>query len=330
MGMANKNLLQSIHDSMWEIMAEDDRVVLLGEDVGARGGVFRVTEGFLEEFGEERVIDTPLAESSIVGHAIGMAFHDLLPIAEIQFVDFIWPALNQIVSEAAKIRYRTNGDFNCPIVIRAPYGGGIHGALYHSQSLEATFAHIPGLKVVLPSTPYDAKGLMRAAVYDPDPVLFFEHKKCYRLIKGDVPDEPYELEIGRADIKREGDDLTVVCWGLMMHHCLEAAARLSSEEGYEAEVVDLMCAAPLDWTTIFDSVRKTSKAMIVYEANKTLGLGAEVSARIGEELFDDLDAPVVRIGGPDIPAMPFAKQMEVFFMPSPESIYRSMRDLAES
>jgi 2-oxoisovalerate dehydrogenase E1 component subunit beta len=327
--MAEKTLVKTIHDTLWDLMEGDDRVVILGEDVGARGGVFRVTDGFLNEFGEERVIDTPLAESSIVGHAIGMAFHGLLPIAEIQFADFIHPAYNQIVSEAARIRYRSNGDFHCPIVIRAPYGGGVHGALYHSQSVEATYAHIPGLKVVVPSTPHDAKGMLRTALYDPDPVLFFEHKKCYRMIKGEVPDGDYSIPIGPADIKREGEHLTVIAYGLMMHYCLEAAERLAAEENLEAEVIDLRSVSPIDWKTIFDSVRKTSKAMVVYEDNFTLGVGAEVSARIGEELLYDLDAPVLRIGAPDIPAMPFAPPMEKFFLPH-EKIYLKMRELAKS
>jgi 2-oxoisovalerate dehydrogenase E1 component beta subunit len=298
--------------------------------VGARGGVFRATEGFVDRFGEERVIDTPLAESSIVGHAIGMAFAGLLPIAEIQFSDFIWPAMDQIVSEAAKIRYRTAGDFNCPIVVRTPYGGGIRGALYHSQSPEASFAHIPGLKVVMPSTPYDAKGMLRAALYDPDPVIFFEHKKCYRLIKGDVPDGPYELDLAKSEVKREGRDLTVVSYGLMLHHCLEAATRLSEEEGIEAEVIDLRSAAPIDWDTIFDSVIKTSKAIVVSEANRTLCVGSEISATIGEELFYNLDAPVVRIGSPDAPAMPFSAPLEEYFLPSLRTIHAAIRDLARS
>ena len=326
--MATKTLIKSIHDAMWDLMAADERVLILGEDVGVRGGVFRATEGFLEKFGEERVIDTPLAESSIVGHGIGMALGGLLPIIEIQFADFIHPAFNQIVQEAARLRYRSNGDFTCPIVIRAPYGAGVHGGLYHSQSVEALFAHVPGLKIVLPSTPYDAKGLMRAALYDPDPVLYFEHKKCYRLIQGEVPDEDYEIRIGAADIKRPGDGLTVIAYGLMLHHCLAAAERLSQEEGLEAEVLDPRSVAPMDWPAIFGSVTKTSKAMIVYEDNRTLGVGAEISARISEELFYDLDAPVVRIGGPDIPATPYSRVMEEFFLPSPEQIYASMLELA--
>jgi 2-oxoisovalerate dehydrogenase E1 component beta subunit len=326
--MAKKSLIKSIHDTMWDLMAGDERVLIMGEDVGTRGGVFRATEGFVEKFGEERVIDAPLAESSIVGHGIGMALGGLLPILEIQFADFIHPAFNQIVQEAARLRYRSNGDFTCPIVIRAPYGAGVHGGLYHSQSVEALFAHVPGLKIVLPSTPYDAKGLLRSALYDPDPVLYFEHKKCYRMITGEVPDEDYDIPIGKAEIKREGDALTVIAYGLMLHHCLAAAERLSQEEGLEAEVLDPRSVAPMDWPAIFGSVTKTSKAMIVYEDNRTLGVGAEISARIGEELFYDLDAPVVRIGGPDVPATPYSKVLEEFFLPTPDQIYAQMRELA--
>jgi 2-oxoisovalerate dehydrogenase E1 component beta subunit len=328
--MPEKSLIRSVHDTMWELMDADERIVLLGEDVGARGGVFRATEGFLAHFGDERVIDTPLAESSIVGHAIGMALAGLLPIAEIQFADFIHPAFDQIVSEAARMRYRTNGDFGCPLVIRAPFGGGVHGALYHSQSVEAFYAHVPGLKVVIPATPHDAKGLLRSAVYDPDPVLFFEHKKCYRLISGEVPDEEYDVPIGVARTVREGRHATVIAYGLMLHYCLQGAERLADEEGLEVEVIDVRTVAPIDWDAIFDSVRKTSKAMVVYEDNRTLGVGAEISARISEELLYELDAPVVRIGGPDVPAMPFAKTMEEFCMPSPEKIYSAMRDLVEA
>ncbi len=326
--MAKKSLIKSIHDTMWDLMAGDERVLIMGEDVGTRGGVFRATEGFVEKFGEERVIDTPLAESSIVGHGIGMALGGLLPIIEIQFADFIHPAFNQIVQEAARLRYRSNGDFTCPIVIRAPYGAGVHGGLYHSQSVEALFAHVPGLKIVLPSTPYDAKGLLRSALYDPDPVLYFEHKKCYRMITGEVPDEDYDIPIGKADIKRKGDALTVIAYGLMLHHCLAAAERLSQEEGLEAEVLDPRSVAPMDWPAIFGSVTKTSKAMIVYEDNRTLGVGAEISARISEELFYDLDAPVVRIGGPDVPATPYSRVLEEFFLPTPDQIYAQMRELA--
>jgi 2-oxoisovalerate dehydrogenase E1 component beta subunit len=326
--MPKKSLIKSIHDTMWDLMADDERVLIMGEDVGVRGGVFRATEGFVEKFGEERVIDAPLAESSIVGHGIGMALGGLLPILEIQFADFIHPAFNQIVQEAARMRYRSNGDFTCPIVIRAPYGAGVHGGLYHSQSVEALFAHVPGLKIVMPSTPYDAKGLLRSALYDPDPVLYFEHKKCYRMITGEVPDDSYDIPIGKAEIKREGDGLTVIAYGLMLHHCLAAAERLSQEEGVEAEVLDPRTVAPMDWPAIFQSVTKTSKAMIVYEDNRTLGVGAEISARIGEELFYDLEAPVVRIGGPDVPATPYSKVLEDFYLPTPDQIYAQMLELA--
>jgi 2-oxoisovalerate dehydrogenase E1 component beta subunit len=325
--VTEKNVVQTIHDTLWEEMKDDDRVVILGEDVGARGGVFRVTAGFLDEFGEDRVIDTPLAESSIVGVAIGMAMHGMLPVAEIQFADFIHPAFDQLVSEAARIRYRSNGAFSAPMVVRAPYGGGVHGALYHSQSIEAFYGHVPGLKVVVPSTPHDVKGMLRAAIRDPDPVLFLEHKKTYRLIKGEVPDGPYEVPIGKADVKREGDDLTVVAYGLMLHHCLEAAGRLAEEDGASIEVVDVRTIAPLDRQTILDSVRKTGKAMVVYEDNFTYGAGAEISATISEECLFDLDAPVVRMGGPDIPAMPFSGPLEHFFMPDAEKIYQRMREL---
>ena len=327
--MTEKNVVQTIHDTLWDSMKADDRVLIMGEDVGARGGVFRATAGFLEEFGEVRVIDTPLAESSIVGVAIGMAMQGLLPVAEIQFADFIHPAFDQLVSEAARIRYRSAGDWSCPMVVRAPYGGGVHGALYHSQSIEAFYGHVPGLKVVLPATPYDVKGLLLAAINDPDPVLFLEHKKTYRLIKGEVPDEPYEVPIGKADVKREGEDLTCIAYGLMLHYCLEAAQRLQEEEGFSAEVVDVRTIAPLDKETILQSVRKTAKAIVIYEDNRTYGAGAEISATIAEELMFDLDAPVLRVGGPDIPAMPYAAPMEHFYMPDSQKIYDRMLELAK-
>jgi 2-oxoisovalerate dehydrogenase E1 component beta subunit len=311
-------------------MAADERVVVLGEDVGARGGVFRITQGFMEEFGEERVIDTPLAEAGIVGIAMGMALHGLLPVAEIQFADFIHPAFDQIVSEVARMRYRSNGDFGVPMVIRAPWGGGIHGALYHSQSIEAFYGHVPGIKVIVPSTPYDAAGMLRSAIRDPDPVLYLEHKKTYRLIKGDVPDERYEVPIGVAEVKREGRDLTVVSYGLMLHLCLEAAVRLQDEDGFSAEVVDVRTIAPLDTSTILESVRKTGKAVVVYEDNRTYGVGAEIAATIAEEAMFDLDGPIVRLGGPDIPAMPFSTPLEHFYMQNDaERIHGRLLELAK-
>jgi 2-oxoisovalerate dehydrogenase E1 component beta subunit len=326
--MAEKNVVQTIHDTLQEEMRRDDRVVVLGEDVGARGGVFRVTMGFLDEFGPDRVVDTPLDECLIAGVAIGLALDDMRPVAEMQFADFIFPAFNQIVSEAARIRYRSNGDFGVPLVIRAPYGGGVHGALYHSQSIEALFAHIPGLKVIVPSTPADVKGMLIAALEDPDPVLYLEHKKTYRLIKGEVPDERYSTPFGRAEVRREGGDVTCVSYGLMHHYCVEAAERLSSD-GIQVEVIDLRSIYPLDIETVLESVGKTNKAMVVYEDNRFLGVGAEVASQIAERAFFELDAPIVRIGGPHIPAMPFSPPLEHWFMPDADRIEQEMRKLAE-
>jgi 2-oxoisovalerate dehydrogenase E1 component beta subunit len=326
--VSEKNVVTAIHDALHDEMAADERIVVMGEDIAVRGGVFRITQGFLDEFGEQRVIDAPLAESGIVGVAVGMALHGLLPVAEIEFADFIHPAFDQIVSEVARMRYRTNGDFGLPMVIRVPWGGGIHGALYHSQSIEAFYGHVPGLKVVAPATPYDAAGLLRAAIRDPDPVMYLEHKKTYRLIKGDVPDEPYTVPIGRADVKREGEDLTVIAYGLMLHHCLEAAVRLEQETGMTAEVVDVRTIAPLDRETILGSVRRTGKAMVVYEDNRTYGAGAEIVATIAEDAMFDLDGPIVRVGGPDVPAMGFAASLEHAFMPDGERIYGRMLELA--
>ena len=326
--MTEKNVVQTVHDTLWDEMKKDDRVLVLGEDVGARGGVFRATMNFLDEFGPERVLDTPLDECLIAGVAIGMALDGLRPVAEMQFADFIMPAFNQIVSEAAKIRYRSNGDFEVPLVIRAPYGGGVHGALYHSQSVEALFAHIPGLKVVAPSTPHDTKGMLIQAIEDPDPVLFFEHKKTYRLIKGEVPDERYTIEFGKAEVRREGSDVTCVSYGLMHHYCVEAAERLAGD-GIEIEVIDLRSIYPLDMDTVLESIGKTGKAMVVYEDNKFLGVGAEVAAQIAEHALFDLDAPVVRIGGPHVPAMPYSATLESWFLPDPDRLEQEMRKLAE-
>lgn len=326
--MAIKTLIQAVHDAMLDAMRRDDRVVVLGQDVGARGGVFRATMGLMDEFGSERVIDTPLDECLIAGVAIGMALDDLRPVAEMQFADFIFPAFNQIVSEAAKIRYRSNGDFSVPMVIRAPYGGGVHGALYHSQSVEAFFAHVPGLKVVAPSTAYDAQGMLTMAIEDPDPVMFFEHKKTYRLVRDEVPDERYTIPFGRAKVRREGSDVTCVSYGLLHHFCVEAAERLS-HDGIEIEVIDLRSIYPLDIETVLESVAKTSKVMILYEDTKFLGLGAEVAAQIAERAMFELDAPIVRIGGPHVPAMPYSPALEHWFLPDVDRIEQEMRKLAE-
>jgi 2-oxoisovalerate dehydrogenase E1 component beta subunit len=326
--VAVKTVVQAVHDTLFEEMKRDDRVMVLGEDVGARGGVFRATRGFLDEFGAERVIDTPLDECLIAGVAIGMALDDLRPIAEMQFADFIFPAFNQIVSEAARIRYRSNGDFGVPLVIRAPYGGGVHGALYHSQSVEAFFAHVPGLKVVAPSTPADVKGMLVEAVEDPDPVLFLEHKKTYRLVKGEVPDERYRVRFGVAEVRREGTDLTCVSYGLLHHYALEAAERLAGG-GIEVEVIDLRSIYPLDMDTVLSSVAKTNKVMIAYEDTKFLGVGAEVAAQIAENALFELDGPIVRVGGPHIPAMPYSPALEHWYLPDVERLEQEMRKLAE-
>jgi 2-oxoisovalerate dehydrogenase E1 component beta subunit len=326
--VTEKNVVTAIHDTLHEAMAADDRVVVLGEDIAVRGGVFRVTQDFLDEFGQERVIDTPLAEAGIIGLAVGMALHGLLPVAEIEFADFIHPAFDQMVSEVARMRYRSNGDFGLPMVVRAPWGGGVHGALYHSQSIEAFYGHIPGIKVVVPSTPADATGMLRSAIKDPDPVLFLEHKRTYRLIKGEVPDDPFEVPIGKADVKREGDDLTAVSYGLSLHHCLEAASRLQDEHGISVEVVDVRTISPLDAETILSSVRKTGKAMVVYEDNRTYGAGAEIAATIAEECLFDLDGPIVRLGGPDVPAMGFASNLEQAFLFDADRVAEEMLELA--
>ena len=326
--MAIISYIDSITMAMREEMERDPLVFILGEDVGVKGGVFKATQGLYEQFGEERVIDTPLAESAIAGVAIGAAMYGLRPIAEMQFADFIMPAVNQIISEAAKIRYRSNNDWNCPIVIRAPYGGGVHGALYHSQSVEALFANQPGLKIVMPSTPYDAKGLLKAAIRDNDPVLFFEHKRAYRLIKGEVPVDDYTLPIGKADVKREGEDITVITYGLCVHFALQAAEKLA-RDGISAHILDLRTVYPLDKEAIIEAASKTGKVLLITEDNKEGSIIGEVSAIIAEYCLFDLDAPIKRLAGPDVPAMPYSPTMEKFFMVNPDKVEKAMRELAE-
>jgi 2-oxoisovalerate dehydrogenase E1 component beta subunit len=324
--MAELNLLEAIRYTLRSEMRRDASVVILGEDVGPKGGVFLATDGLYAEFGEERVIDTPLAESSIVGLAIGMSLNGLTPVAEIQFADFIHPAFNQIVNEAALFRYRTAGDWNVPIVIRAPYGGGVRGALYHSQSVERYFQR-PGLTVVIPSNPYDAVGLLRAAIRDPDPVLFFEHKKMYRMQRQYVPDEDYIVPLGVANVVRQGEDITVFGWGLMIAYALQVADQLD-EEGISLQVVDLRTVYPLDRECILNCAKKTGKVAVISEDNLSGGLANEVVALIAEHAFEYLDAPIMRITGPDIPAMPYAPAMEEFFMPAPAKIAERLRKLA--
>ena len=320
------NNVEAVRATLYEALKADPRTIVLGEDVGARGNVFLITKGFIEEFGPERIVDTPLAEASIVGIAVGMAMEGLRPIAEIQFADFIYPAFNQIVGEAAKTRYRSNGDYTCPLVIRTPYGGGVRGALSHSVSIEALFYHVPGLKIVAPSFPADIKGLLTAAIEDPDPVLFLEHKRTYRLVKGEVPTGRYTIPIGKADVKRAGDQLTVVSYGYNLHQALDAAGRLEGE-GISIEVIDLRSIRPMDKGTILESIRKTRKLLIVHEDNKFGGIGAEIAAMVAEEAFFDLDAPIRRLCGPDVPAMGYAAPLEEEFMISTEQMAETMREL---
>ncbi|MFT8322680.1 MAG: alpha-ketoacid dehydrogenase subunit beta [Bacillus sp. (in: firmicutes)] len=326
--MAVISYIDAITMAIHEEMERDEKVFILGEDVGVKGGVFKATAGLYEKFGEARVIDAPLAESAIAGVGIGAAMYGLKPIAEMQFADFIMPAVNQIVSEAAKVRYRSNNDWTCPIVIRAPYGGGVHGALYHSQSVEAMFANTPGLKIVMPSTPYDVKGLLKAAVRDPDPVLFFEHKRAYRLIKGEVPEDDYVLPIGKADVKRNGEDITVITYGLCVHFALQAAEKLA-EDGISVHVVDLRTVYPLDKEAIIEAASKTGKVLLITEDNKEGSIISEVAAIIAENCLFDLDAPVMRLAGDEVPAMPYAPTMEKYFLVNPERVEQAMRKLAE-
>ena len=326
--MAVISYIDAVTKAIREEMERDSKVFVLGEDVGRKGGVFKATHGLYEQFGENRVIDTPLAESAIAGVGIGAAMYGMRPIAEMQFADFIMPAVNQIISEAAKIRYRSNNDWNCPMVIRAPYGGGVHGALYHSQSVEAIFANQPGLKIVMPSTPYDVKGLLKAAIRDDDPVLFFEHKRAYRLIKGEVPDDDYVLPIGKADVKREGEDLTVITYGLCVHFALQAAEKLA-KNGISVHVLDLRTVYPLDKEAIIEAATKTGKVLLLTEDTKEGSIMSEVSAIIAENCLFELDAPIKRLAGPDVPAMPYAPTMEKYFMVNPDKVEKAMRELAE-
>jgi 2-oxoisovalerate dehydrogenase E1 component beta subunit len=325
--VAVMTLIDAVRSTLAEEMRRDEAIVVLGEDVGKKGGVFLATDGLYDEFGGDRVLDTPLTESMIVGVSIGAAVAGLRPVPEIQFADFIFPAMNQILSEAARMRFRSNGAFSCPMTLRAPYGGGVHGALYHSQSVEAFFAHIPGLKVVIPSTPHDARGLLRSSIRDDDPVLFFEHKKMYRSVRGDVPDSDYTIPIGKANVTREGTDLTLIAYGLMAQYALEAADLLESD-GVSAEVVDVRTLRPLDGETLLTSVRKTGKAVIVYEDNRFGGYGAEIAAILAEEAFEDLDGPIVRVTGPDVPGVPYNHVLEDWFMPNPERISEAAKRLA--
>jgi pyruvate dehydrogenase E1 component beta subunit len=302
------NMVQAINDGLKHEMRRDGRVVVMGEDVGKVGGVFRVTQGLFEEFGEDRVIDTPLSEGGIVGTAIGMALYGLVPVPEIQFADFIYPAYDQIVSELAKFRYRSGGEYAAKLVLRTPVGGGIRGGLYHSQSPESLFIHVAGLKVVCPSNPYDAKGLLLASIRDPDPVLFFEPKRIYRAAKGDVPEGDYTVELGKAKVVREGRDVTVLAWGAMLYEAAQAIED-AVKQGVEAELVDLRTLWPVDVDTIVASVKKTGRLVVVHEAPRTCGFGAELVSLVTERAFDHLEAPPARVTGFDTP-FPYTLEMD--------------------
>lgn len=306
--MAEMTMVQAINDALRTEMRRDDRVVVLGEDVGKVGGVFRVTQGLYDEFGDDRVIDTPLAEGGIIGAAIGMALYGMRPVPEIQFSDFIFPAFDQIVSEAAKYRYRSGGEYTCPMVIRTPVGGGIRGGHYHSQSPESLFIHTAGLKVVCPSNPYDAKGLLLSSIRDEDPVMFFEPKRVYRAAKMDVPEGDYTVPLSKAAVVREGKDVTIIAWGAMLYEALSSAEEVSNK-GVDAEVIDLRTLWPLDIDTIVESVKKTGRVVVVHEAPKACGFGAELITQISEKAFFHLEAPPVRVTGWDTP-FPYTLEME--------------------
>ena len=318
------NIIQAVNDALRIEMRKNSNIVILGEDVGNFGGVFRATSGLQEEFGKDRVMDTPLAEAGIIGSAIGMALYGLRPVAEIQFSDFIFPAFDQIVNELAKFRYRSGGEYPAPMVIRTPFGGGIRGGHYHSQSPEAYFAHTPGLKVVIPSNPYDAKGLLLSAMREEDPILFMEPKRVYRASRGEVPEGEYTIPIGQAKIVRPCKGVTVLCYGAMVHSVVEAVEKQGAAE-FDPEVIDLRTLVPLDTETVLESVRKTGRVVIVYEAPKTCGYGAELSAIIAEKALLHLEAPIARVAGLDTP---FPYTLELEYLPSPERIAKAIAETA--
>jgi pyruvate dehydrogenase E1 component beta subunit len=319
-------LVQAVRDGLYCEMDRDDDVVVLGEDVGANGGVFRATQGLVDEFGDQRVIDTPLAESGIVGTAVGMAAYGLRPVPEIQFLGFIYPGFDQIVSHAARLRTRSRGRFTCPMVIRAPYGGGIRAPEHHSESTEAFFTHQPGLKVVIPSTPRDVKGLLAAAIRDPDPDVFLEPKLIYRAFREDVPEEPYTVPLGEAAVRREGSDVSVYTWGAMTRPTLEATENLA-EEGIDCEVVDLRTLSPMDEETITESFRKTGRAVVVHEAPKTGGLAGEIVATLQEDVLLYQEAPINRVTGFDVPFPLYA--LEDYYLPEAARIEDGIRETVE-
>ena len=317
--------IQAINQAMHEEMARDENVMLFGEDVGVLGGAFKATEGLQEKFGSERVVDSPISESLIIGAGVGLAIQGMRPILEMQFIDFISCAFDQIVNMAATLRYRHGGQTACPIVIRGPCGAGVHGGLYHSQNPEAWFFHVPGLKIVAPSTAYDAKGLLKAAVRDDDPVIYLEHKFLYRRIKEDLPEGDTIVPIGKAALRREGKDISVITYGPPMHAAVKAAKDMASE--IDIEVIDLRTLLPYDWKTIRESVKKTGKALIIHEARRTGGIGGEIAARIAEDLFEHLDGPVMRLASKDTHNA-FAGPMEEYIIPNQEKVTEAVRKLA--
>ena len=327
--MALTTYIDAITQALREEMQRDPKVFIIGEDVGVMGGVFKATKGLYEEFGADRVIDSPLAEGIIVSSAIGAAMAGMRPCPEIQFSDFITPAMDAITQQAAKLRYRSAGTQTCPLTLRVCYGGGVGGGLYHSQTNTTWFAHEPGLVVLAPGTVYDAKGMLKAAIRDDNPVVYFEHKKLYRSIKEDLPDEDYVTDLYKAAVRREGSDITAVSYGYMLQLTLQAAEKMKEEHGVEVEVVDLRILNPLDKDTVLASVAKTNRAVIVHEDHRTLGIGAEISAILAEEAFDCLDAPIVRVTAPDVPAIPFSAPLEKFYMPSVEKIVTALERTIE-
>lgn len=322
--MAKLTIVEAIRDAMDAELARDEKVIVLGEDVGVDGGVFRATDGLQKKYGERRVIDTPLAESGIVGTSIGMAIQGLKPVCEIQFDGFTYPAFDQLFSHAARIRNRTRGKITCPLVLRFPYGGGIRALEHHNESPESYFIHTAGLKVVIPSNPYDAKGLLISAIRDPDPVIFMEPKRIYRAIRDEVPDKAYTVEIGKANIVREGTDVTLIAWGAMVRECVKAADVFASK-GIRCEIIDVRTLSPCDWETLFASAQKTGRIVVVHEAPHTLGFGAEIAARIQEKLLLYLKAPVLRVTGYDTP-FPYFK-LEDVYLPSPDRIGKAIEQV---
>ncbi|MBD3167963.1 MAG: alpha-ketoacid dehydrogenase subunit beta [candidate division Zixibacteria bacterium] len=324
--MKQTTFIQAITDALDEEMARDESVFLIGQDIGLYGGVFKATKGLQDKYGEMRVIDSPISEVLIAGGSVGASLVGMRPVPEIQFADFITPSMDQIIQQASKMRYRTGGEWWAPITVRVCCGGDVGGGIYHSQINEAWFVNSPGLIVMMPATAYDAKGLLKSAIRCDDPVIYFEHKRLYRSVKEELPDEDFTVPIGKAAVRRDGKDITLISYAYMLHHCLKAAETLA-EEGIDCEVIDLRTLLPYDKEAIIDSVKKTSRALIVQESPKTAGVAAEISAFITETIFEYLDAPVTRVCGLDVPPIPFAPPMEHFYLPNPDRIAETVREL---